>query len=142
MPAARARLTVDLDALAANHAVLKQLAGPAEVAPVLKADGYGLGAGPIGRRLWAEGARSFFVARLEEGEALRAGLGPDRPARGPGLGGAAGGWGGGAGGFGRAPGGRGADAGLEQPGPGRGLERLRARQGPPALRHPYRHRHA
>jgi alanine racemase len=81
MPAARARLTVDLDALAANHAVLKQLAGPAEVAPVVKADAYGLGAGPIGRRLWAEGARSFFVARLEEGEALRTALGPGRPAR-------------------------------------------------------------
>ena len=81
MPAARARLTVDLDALAANHAWLRQRAAPAEVAPVVKADGYGLGAGPIGRRLWAEGARSFFVARLEEGEALRAALGPDRPAR-------------------------------------------------------------
>ncbi|MGZ6011002.1 MAG: alanine racemase [Caulobacteraceae bacterium] len=81
MPAARARLTVDLDALAANHAVLKQLAGAAEVAPVVKADGYGLGAGPVARRLWAEGARTFFVARLEEGEALRAELGPQRPAR-------------------------------------------------------------
>ena len=81
MPAARARLTVDLDALAANHAVLRQLAGAAEVAPVVKADGYGLGAGPIARRLWAEGARTFFVARLEEGEALRAELGLERPAR-------------------------------------------------------------
>jgi alanine racemase len=81
MPAARARLTVDLDALAANHAVLKALAGAAEVAPVVKADGYGLGAGPIARRLWAEGARSFFVARLEEGETLRGEMGPERDAR-------------------------------------------------------------
>src|SRR6185312_3820407 len=81
MPAARARLTVDLDALAANHAALRRLAGTAEVAPVVKADGYGLGSGPIARRLWAEGARSFFVARLEEGEALRAELGEARPAR-------------------------------------------------------------
>jgi len=81
MPAARARLTIDLDALADNHAVLRQLAGPAEVAPVVKADGYGLGAARIGRRLWAEGARTFFVARLEEGEALRAALGSGRPAR-------------------------------------------------------------
>jgi len=48
---------------------------------VVKADGYGLGAGPIARRLWAEGARTYFVARLEEGEALRAELGPQRPAR-------------------------------------------------------------
>jgi alanine racemase len=80
MPAPRARLTIDLDALAANHAVLKALAGAAEVAPVVKADGYGLGSGPVARRLWAEGARTFFVARLEEGEALRAQLGPARPA--------------------------------------------------------------
>jgi alanine racemase len=81
MPVPRARLTVDLDALAANHAVLKRLAGAAELAPVVKADGYGLGAGPLARRLWAEGARSFCVARLEEGEALRQALGPGRPAR-------------------------------------------------------------
>jgi alanine racemase len=75
-----ARLTLDLDALAHNHAVLRAEASGAEVAPVLKSDAYGLGAGPVGRRLWAEGARSFFVARLSEGEALRAALTPDRPA--------------------------------------------------------------
>ncbi len=77
---AAARLTVDLDALAYNHAVLCAEAASAEVAPVLKSDGYGLGAGPVARRLWAEGARSFFVARLAEGEALRAALAPARPA--------------------------------------------------------------
>ncbi|HTI66500.1 MAG TPA: alanine racemase [Caulobacteraceae bacterium] len=77
--AAESRLTIDLDALAANfHALAAQAAG-AEVAPVVKADGYGLGAGPVARRLWAEGARSFFVARLSEGEALRTALG-DRAA--------------------------------------------------------------
>jgi alanine racemase len=78
--AARASLTVDLDALAHNHAVLKSRAAGAEVAPVVKADAYGLGAGPVGRRLWRDGARTFFVARLDEGERLRAALGPDRPA--------------------------------------------------------------
>lgn len=71
----QARLTIDLDALAHNHAVLKAAAEGAELAPVVKSDGYGLGAGPVARRLWAEGARSFFVARLSEGEALRAALG-------------------------------------------------------------------
>jgi alanine racemase len=76
--AAEARLTVDLDALAANYRVLSTEAGPAEVAPVVKADAYGLGVGPVARRLWAEGARSFFVARLGEGERLRAELGPER----------------------------------------------------------------
>jgi alanine racemase len=75
-----ARLTIDLDALAHNYRVLAAESAGATVAPVVKADGYGLGAVPVARRLWAEGARSFFVARLAEGEALRAGLGAERPA--------------------------------------------------------------
>jgi alanine racemase len=75
-----ARLTIDLDALAHNYAVLAAQALGALMAPVVKADGYGLGAGPIARRLWAEGARAYFVARLTEGEALRAALGQARPA--------------------------------------------------------------
>ncbi len=75
-----ARLGIDLDALAHNHAVLTRAAGAAEIAPVLKADGYGLGSGPVARRLWAQGARRFFVARLAEGVALRAELTPARPA--------------------------------------------------------------
>lgn len=75
-----ARLTIDLDALAHNFGVLRAEAPGAEAAPVLKADGYGLGAGPVGRRLWAEGARRFFVARLTEGEALRQALTDDMPA--------------------------------------------------------------
>lgn len=71
----RALLTIDLDALAHNRAVLAAEASGAEVAAVVKSDGYGLGAGPIARRLHAEGTRSFFVARTSEGEALRAALG-------------------------------------------------------------------
>ena len=73
------RLTIDLDALAANYAALAREAAGAEVAPVVKADGYGLGAAAVAGRLHAEGARSFYVARLDEGEALRAAFG-DRPA--------------------------------------------------------------
>jgi alanine racemase len=80
LSAGEARLSVDLDALAANFATLRTEAAAAEVAPVVKADGYGLGAGPIAQRLWAEGARRFFVARVGEGERLRAVLGPHRPA--------------------------------------------------------------
>ncbi|MDB5438154.1 MAG: Alanine racemase [Caulobacteraceae bacterium] len=71
----RACLTIDLDALAHNYGVVRTAAGGAEISPVVKADGYGLGAGPIARRLWREGAHSYFVARLEEGEALREELG-------------------------------------------------------------------
>jgi alanine racemase len=80
LSACEARLGVDLDALAANHAALRAEAPAAEIAPVVKADGYGLGAGPVALRLWAEGARRFFVARVGEGERLRAALGPERPA--------------------------------------------------------------
>lgn len=71
----RALLTIDLDALAHNRAVLAAEAPGAEIAAVVKSDGYGLGAGPIARRLHAEGTRSFFVARVSEGEALRRELG-------------------------------------------------------------------
>jgi alanine racemase len=67
----RARLTIDLDALAHNRAVIADATAGAEVAAVVKADGYGLGAGPIARRLHTEGTTSFFVARLAEGQALR-----------------------------------------------------------------------
>ena len=80
----RALLTVDLDAVAGNYAALRAEALKAgttvEIAPVVKADAYGLGAGPVARRLWAEGARRFFVARLVEGEQLREALSRDRPA--------------------------------------------------------------
>ena len=47
---ARARLVIDLDALAHNFHILAGEAAGAEVAPVVKADGYGLGAGPVARR--------------------------------------------------------------------------------------------
>lgn len=74
-----ARLTLDLEALAANYRALQAAASGAEVAPAVKADGYGLGAAIVADRLWDEGARSFYVARLSEGLALRASLG-DREA--------------------------------------------------------------
>jgi alanine racemase len=74
-PLAEASLTIDLDALAANHACVSKEAAGAATAPVVKGDGYGLGAAPVAKRLWSEGARTFFVARLSEGEALRAALG-------------------------------------------------------------------
>ncbi len=78
--AAEAQLFVDLDALAANYRLILDLAGAAQTAPVVKADAYGLGLAPVARRLWAEGARGFFVSRVAEGLALRGALGPARPA--------------------------------------------------------------
>ena len=74
------RLTVDLDALAANLQTLRAHAPGAEVAPVVKADAYGLGILPVAQRLWADGARRFFVARVHEGVALRQALGDGRRA--------------------------------------------------------------
>lgn len=73
----RARLTVDLDAVAANWRALDALTPPAcETGAVVKADGYGLGAERVGQALARAGARTFFVAVAAEGEALREAVGP------------------------------------------------------------------
>ncbi len=71
-----ATLTVDLKALAHNFHALGAVSG-APVHPVVKADAYGLGAVACATRLMAEGARTFFVARLQGGQILRAALGPE-----------------------------------------------------------------
>lgn len=73
---APATLAVDLNAIAHNFHTLGKVSG-APVHPVVKADGYGLGAAAVARRLMAEGARTFFVARLAEGVALRQALGAE-----------------------------------------------------------------
>ncbi|HEY5346700.1 MAG TPA: alanine racemase [Rhizomicrobium sp.] len=66
-----ARLTVRLGAIVANYKTVQRLAGPAGVAAVVKADAYGLGAGVIAPMLAGARCDTFFVARLEEGIALR-----------------------------------------------------------------------
>jgi alanine racemase len=66
-----ARLTVRLGAVADNYRTFRRLAGPAAVAAVVKADGYGMGAQMIAPALASAGCDSFFVARLAEGVALR-----------------------------------------------------------------------
>src|SRR3954454_8528229 len=72
----QAVLTIDLGAIAANWRMLRDRAAPGRVASVVKADGYGLGAVPVGRALQAAGCQDFFVAHLAEGMALREALGP------------------------------------------------------------------
>ncbi len=67
-------LTVDLNALAHNFRSLQGVTGR-PVHPVVKADAYGHGVAPVAARLLDEGARTFFVARLHEGVALRAAIG-------------------------------------------------------------------
>jgi len=63
---ALAALTIDLDAVAANYHTLRAKHPGGAVSAVVKADGYGLGAGMVGGRLYREGCRHFFVATLDE----------------------------------------------------------------------------
>jgi alanine racemase len=64
-------LTIDLDAIVANWRRIAQGIGPAEAAAVVKADAYGLGVDRVAPALAAAGCKSFFVACLDEGLALR-----------------------------------------------------------------------
>ena len=66
-----ARLTVRLGAIVANYRTYRRMTGPTAVAAVVKADAYGLGAARVVPALAEAGCDSFFVARLEEGIALR-----------------------------------------------------------------------
>ena len=67
----QAVLTIDLGALVENHRRLRREAKGSEVAAVVKADGYGLGAQEVAAALWQDGVRRFFVAHPQEGLALR-----------------------------------------------------------------------
>ncbi len=70
------RLTIDLDALAANWRALDAASGPSvQTGATIKADGYGLGVVQTARALAGAGARRFFVAVAEEGATLRTALG-------------------------------------------------------------------
>jgi alanine racemase len=64
-------LTIDLGALAANWRDLRDRAGGAECAAVVKADAYGIGIEPAVRALHGAGCRTFFVAHLSEAARAR-----------------------------------------------------------------------
>lgn len=68
----RARLTIDLDAVVANWRMLVDRAPRSEVAAVVKADAYGLGAARVVPALARAGCRTFFVAQTGEAVAVRA----------------------------------------------------------------------
>lgn len=69
---AAAQLTVNLGALQRNWSGLNTLTGPStEVAAVVKADAYGLGAPKVVAALLDAGATTFFVAAAEEGIEVR-----------------------------------------------------------------------
>ena len=65
------RLLIDLEALAHNWRLMRDLSSPARCSTVVKADGYGLGIGPVTTTLYAAGCRDFFVATVHEGVAAR-----------------------------------------------------------------------
>lgn len=62
---------VDLSAVRDNVRALRELAEPAALMAVVKADGYGHGAEPVARAALAAGASWLGVALVEEGIALR-----------------------------------------------------------------------
>ncbi|HEV2337148.1 MAG TPA: alanine racemase [Stellaceae bacterium] len=72
---AGAVLDIDLAGIVENWRLLARHAAPALCTAVVKANGYGLGAVPVARALLTAGCRMFFVATLDEGIALRQGLG-------------------------------------------------------------------
>jgi alanine racemase len=69
---------VDLEAVRANTRALTELAHPAALLAVVKADGYGHGAVPIARAVLDAGASWLGVALVEEGIELRS-AGIDAP---------------------------------------------------------------
>ena len=64
-------LTIDLGAIVENYTQLRGRVAPAETGAAVKADAYGLGAERVAPALAAAGCRTFFVAHLDEGIALR-----------------------------------------------------------------------
>src|SRR5579884_3663775 len=72
MPVPPADCLVDLAAVAANVAALRDRAAPAQLLAVVKADGYGHGMLPVARTALAAGADWLGVAWLSEALELRA----------------------------------------------------------------------
>jgi len=70
-PAARAEIVVDLAAIRHNVRLLSELASPAAMMTVVKADGYGHGLVPAGRAAREAGAEWLGVATIEEALELR-----------------------------------------------------------------------
>jgi len=68
---ASGEIRVDLAALVSNFRALQAIAQPAEVAAVVKADAYGLGAVSVSEALAAAGCGHFFVAQLDEALIVR-----------------------------------------------------------------------
>ena len=68
---ARAWADIDLQAVGHNVRALRELVAPACVCAVVKANGYGHGAAPVGRAALAAGAEWLAVAQVHEAATLR-----------------------------------------------------------------------
>jgi alanine racemase len=77
---ASAELTIELGRIVDNYRRLGGWAGAADVAGMVKSDGYGLGAVPVSEALVAAGCRTLFVAQASEGVELRQALEGDQRA--------------------------------------------------------------
>ena len=73
-PRTASELVIDLAAVRANWRRLGESAPGAQVAAMVKADAYGLGAIPVVQALADEGCTEFFVAEVSEGIDLREAL--------------------------------------------------------------------
>ena len=73
-PRTSSELVIDLAAVRANWRRLGEHAVGAQVAAMVKADAYGLGAIPVAQALADEGCTEFFVAEVSEGIELREAL--------------------------------------------------------------------
>jgi alanine racemase len=72
IPDTRAWIEVDLDAMRANYDTIRRAVGPrSALIPMVKADGYGLGAARAVRALEPLGPWGYGVAAVSEGAALR-----------------------------------------------------------------------
>ena len=68
-------LEIDLGAIVKNwHSLQAKVGKAVQCTAVVKADAYGLGMMPVAKALAAAGCKTFFVASLEEGMALRQAL--------------------------------------------------------------------
>src|SRR4028119_345433 len=75
MSASACTLEIDLSKIAENYRTLSKICKGTKVAAVVKANAYGLGAEKVAPALALAGAEDFFVAKVEEGVALRVSLG-------------------------------------------------------------------
>lgn len=64
-------LIIDIQAIVDNYNYIKSIKPTTQIAPVVKANAYGLGANEVAKALQNNGASTFFVATLDEALSLR-----------------------------------------------------------------------